>query len=945
MRDRGQGVWLDGFRRLLVSSGVFEAMVRDDAVSGVDCDLNLLAGAIGRGVEYADPLLRIAAADGELSPCEALLADEARIAAEALRGVFEATGGRDGLASVPAGTSSADDAESMSRIARRMATAAGLPNVVPKLPPTGAGFAVFEAMTAESLGVHIGPLFSLAAVQRATEAYVRGARARAGESRSEEPPPAVISFGVGPLDVAVDELLREKIQAAGRDTSAAESLLGGVATAVAKVAYRRLREILVAEAGAAGSPAVGSLLLAFADLSTGDARQPRRRYVESLTGPDTTAILSSGLLRNVAGRGEVDATLGQRVDDAEEILLELRGLGVDVDAIGEALEAGAIKQRASHFATLSRAVQRATEALLNDLAGASAIASTGSPWSAQIPEIDASLVDLDTAEAQDAVARLWARDPTLWSGDAKVQELIANRLGWLDAAVETQFAGGEPQRRFAGQLQEAGVENVLLLGMGGSSLSAEVCCRVFESERVRVLDSTVPARIRTVAGSVDPARTSILVASKSGTTTEVRALLNYFYALATPMLENPGERFAAITDPGTPLEQGAHELGFQRLWLAPADVGGRFSALTVFGTLPMAIMGVETPEILASARRMVASCSPEVPVAGNPAARLASAMHGAMVTGRDKLTFLPSPSLAAFGAWAEQLVAESTGKAGTGVIPIVAEPPGSVEEYADDRFFVSMRLQGEDDPEASARLDALEAAGHPVARIVLEDRHDIGGEFFRWEAAVALLGALMGINPFDQPDVQASKDRTAAILAGAGDGSSLAERSPAGVGNGWAVYADLERDEELAARLNGAEMADWLSAHLGRAEPPDYVGIQAFVAPERTTHRALQRLRVLLRRQFRVATSLGWGPRFLHSTGQLHKGGPDSALFLQITADDAEDIEVPGAGHSFGELARAQSMGDFAALQERGRRVVRVHLSDPGPGAEAMLAAAKQALS
>jgi transaldolase/glucose-6-phosphate isomerase len=424
----------------------------------------------------------------------------------------------------------------------------------------------------------------------------------------------------------------------------------------------------------------------------------------------------------------------------------------------------------------------------------------------------------------------------------------------------------------------------------------------------------------------------------------VRALLDYFFALATPVLENPGERFAAITDPGTPLEQAAHERGFQRLWSAPADVGGRFSALTVFGTLPMAIMGIDTAEVLASARRMAANCATEVPVAANPAARLAGAMHQALAAGRDKLTLVASPALASFGAWAEQLVAESTGKHGKGVIPIVAEPAGPVAEYGDDRLFVSMRLQEEKDPEGRAHVDALEAAGHPVVRIVLADRHDIGGEFFRWEAAVALLGALMEINPFDQPDVQASKDRTAAILAGDERAAGGADRSPAAAGNGWTIFADLERDADLASRLRGPDMAGWLGAHLGRASVPEYVGIQAFVAPQRATHRALQRLRVLLRQRRGVATTLGWGPRFLHSTGQLHKGGPDSALFLQITADDKEDIEVPGAGYSFGQLARAQSLGDLAALQERGRRVVRIHVSDAVAGCQALFEAATQAL-
>ncbi len=945
MRSRGQGVWLRGFRRRLADSGMLDEMIRESAVSGLDCDLISLAGAVSRGPEYGESLLRIVAEDGDLEPAESLLAEEARTGAHLLRTVYRESDGRDGLVSVDAGSVWANDAESMSRAARRIGRTAEAPNVLPKLPPTDSGFAVFEALTAESFGVHIGPLFSLAAVDRAVDAFLRGARARAGNFPAGVSPLAVISFGVAPLDVVVDELLREKIHGAGgRDTSAAESLLGGTATALAMLAYRRLRERLAAEVGASSQRELGMLLLAFADVATADARQPRCRYVEALTGPDTAVVVSPGLLRDI-GRGAVKDTSAQTVGEAEELLGELEDLEIDAGAIGAALEARTVRRRAAAYGELSRVVELATEALTADADRARAVASTGTPWWSSRPEIDdAVVVDVVDTKLDEAVSRMWSKDASLWSDDPQTGEAIRNRLGWLDAAAEEAFAGSEPLRRFAARLEKSDIERVLLLGMGGSSLAAEVCSRVFGTERVRVLDSTVPGHIHAVSESVDPARTALLVASKSGTTTEVRALLDYFYALAAPLLESPGERFSAITDPGTPLEQTAHERDFQRLWLAPPDVGGRFSALTVFGTLPMAIMGIETSAVLASARRMATQCAAEVPAAANPAARLASAMHQALAAGRDKLTLLSSPSLAAFGVWAEQLVAESTGKQGKGVVPVVSEPVGSVDEYGDDRLFVWTQLQEEEDAEARGHVDALEAAGHPVVRIVLQDRHDIGGEFFRWEAAVALLGALMEINPFDQPDVQASKDRTAAILAGDEGAAGIVDMPPAAAGNGWAIFADLERDAELATRLSGADMTAWLKAHLGRAAAPEYVGIQAFVPPQRTAHRALQRLRVLLRQRRGVATTLGWGPRFLHSTGQLHKGGPDTALFLQITADDAEDIDVPGAGYTFGRLARAQSLGDFAALQERGRRVVRVHLSDAARGCQALFDAAVEAL-
>ena len=491
-------------------------------------------------------------------------------------------------------------------------------------------------------------------------------------------------------------------------------------------------------------------------------------------------------------------------------------------------------------------------------------------------------------------------------------------------------------RAFAEEAEAADVEEIVLIGMGGSSLCAEVCRRVFAVDNVWIADSTVPDKLADIAEAVDPARTLIVVASKSGSTVEVTALMDFFYARATPILERPGERFVAITDPGTPLEQTSHERGFRRLWLAPADVGGRFSALSVFGTLPMELMGIDAGALRDSARRMAASCG-----AGtgwhNPGTRLGKVLFDAHEAGRDKLTFVCAPSLAGFALWAEQLVAESTGKHGVGIVPIVDEPRVAAEAYGDDRLFVLVDLADDDPAVERGWLDEVAAAGHPVVRLQLDDRHQLGAEFARWEIAVASVGSLLGINPFDQPDVQASKERTSELLRGGGRGASMSDRQPAAVDSGWAIFANLENDSELADRLGGAaDLDDWMNAHLGRAVVGEYIALQAFIADDPRTVESLQSIRRLLLERLGVATTLGWGPAFLHSTGQLHKGGPDTGIFLQITADDAQDFEVPGAAYTFGRLARAQSLGDMAALEERGRRVVRVHLSDPVSGAEAL---------
>jgi len=939
MHARGQTIWMRGVRRRLVDSGRLALGVIENAIGGLETDLVGLSGALERGPEYVEPLLRLGAISTAADVGEHLLAEEAGIAAAALQEVYENSDGRHGLVSVDVDPATANDAEEMSHAARRLLVASGAPNVMAKLPPTRSGFAVFEALVADGLQVHIGPVFSIDSVVRAAAAFERGT---AGTAAARV---AVLSLGLAPLDNAIDQLLRRRIRAARHDVSGIESLVGGAATAIAKVAWRRLCELALAAASTPdGAVPPRRLHLAWVDLSSSDSRQPRQHYVESLIGADTIAVLDTMLLDAVKRRGRVDATLGQRVDEAEEVLVELAEAGIDVHAVGEALEKEAVRRAQAAYADYQARAAAAADAVAASSGGAADRMASGSPWFAEESEVDDALVDCSELEEGRVVSRMWEKDVSLWSDDDATGELVRTRLGWLDAAASSP-PEPEAMRRAAAQLESAGCDSVLLLGMGGSSLAADVCRRAFRSDRLHVLDSTVPAQIKATLSRLDPARTAVLVASKSGTTIEVRALFDWFYALAAPALDAPGKRFAAITDPGTPLEQLAYDRDFGQLWLAPADVGGRFSALTVFGMLPMAVMGIDVAAVHAAARRMAAACAAEVATAANPAARLAAALFGAAEGGRDKITFLPSTSLSAFAPWAEQLIAESTGKAGRGLIPVVDEPAVEAEHYGDDRIFVSLAIRGEDDDDRRQRLDAIEAAGHPLLRLELGERHDLGGEFFRWEAAVAIVGALMGINPFDQPDVQASKDRTAALLSAHCEGMPMSGRPPLAADTEWAVFADIENDEELAARQRGDGLASWLRAHLGRATVPDYVGIQAFLAATPETRRALQGVRRMLVEELGVATTLGWGPAFLHSTGQLHKGGPDSGLFLQVTADDEDDLDIPGAGYSFSELVRAQSMGDLAALQERGRRVLRVHLRDALSGCRLLRAATAEALS
>lgn len=525
--------------------------------------------------------------------------------------------------------------------------------------------------------------------------------------------------------------------------------------------------------------------------------------------------------------------------------------------------------------------------------------------------VDARLAAWD---GEDFGARMWAKDHTVWSR-VQIPELT-NRLGWLWLPDETgQVTGIE---EFAAGMRHE-VDRVVLLGMGGSSLAPEVYQATFGNAEghpeLLVLDSTHPAAVRGAEAMLDPGRTLFVVASKSGGTIETLSLFRYFWRWMSDASGRLGERFVAFTDPGSGLEALGRERGFRRIFPTPADVGGRYSALTPFGLVPAALIGMDIRRLLGSAAAMADACGASVAPSRNPGLRLAAAMGEAALAGRDKLTYVCSPALAAFGAWIEQLIAESTGKQGTGVVPVVGEPLGDPGVYGDDRIFVGMVLEGEDSSAQDTCLRMLEAAGHPVIRIVLRDLYDLGAEMFRSEMAVAAAGSILGINPFDQPDVQVAKD--------------LAKRAMSEEG------LDVEIDEVPADRPE--ELAERVGEWLGTLRSGDYVGIHAYLPMDGPATPILEQLVPTLRDGCRVAVTLGFGPRFLHSTGQLHKGGAGNGLFLQFVDTPAPDLEVPEAGFDFGKLIEGQAAGDYQALIGRERRVLRVRLGDDPAAGVAMV--------
>jgi transaldolase/glucose-6-phosphate isomerase len=555
-------------------------------------------------------------------------------------------------------------------------------------------------------------------------------------------------------------------------------------------------------------------------------------------------------------------------------------------------------------------------------------------------DVNASLQDW---KKNSKLKRLWQEDADLWTGSDEDKW-----LGWL-GITEQQIENIDKLKEIAADIKKAGFKNALLLGMGGSSLCPEVLRMTFGKAAgfpdLHVLDSTDPAQIKSIEECVDLASTICIVSSKSGSTLEPNIYKQYFFDRIKAKVgeKEVGSRFIAITDPGSKMQRVAEKDKFRKIFMGVPSIGGRYSALSNFGMVPAAVMGIDVAKFLKNTQQMVDACGENTDASTNPGVILGAILGVAANQGRDKITFVTSAGIFDLGAWLEQLIAESTGKSGKGLIPVDRERLAKPELYGSDRVFAYLRLESEPDKEQSAAVDALAKAGHPVVRIVLPDIYSLGQEFFRWEMATAVAGALIGINAFNQPDVEASKSETRKLTTEYESTGKLPSESPFFTGDGAKLYADLKN---TAALKGGGTLAGFLKKHLARIGAGDYFALLGYITMNEAHEEALQSVRFPVRDNKKVATVLGFGPRFLHSTGQAYKGGPNSGVFLQITCDDAVDILVPGQKYTFGVVKSAQARGDFAVLAERGRRALRVHLGkDVAAGLATLADAVNQALA
>jgi len=928
LRDQGQSVWYDNVRRGLITSGEFQKMVAEDGVAGVTSNPTIFEKAIAGSTDYdADIKELVAQGKSTEEVYLGLVIRDIQLAADILRPRYDETEGRDGLACLEVSPLLAYDGEASLESARMLWKALDRPNVMIKIPGTPQGLPAIEQCLSEGININITLLFGVENYERVAWAYVNGLEKRAARGEPVDRMASVASFFVSRVDSLGDKLLEEKIRAAeSADKERLESLLGKAGIANARIAYAKFKEIFDGDRfRALAGKGAGVQRCLWASTSTKNPQYRDVMYVEGLLGPDTVNTMPQATLDAFRDHGRITPQLEQGLDEARALLGALAEAGIDFRAVTDQLQTEGVELFADSYRKLIQCIDEKRDALLAQTAGRYS-ASFGEYG----PRVEDALLRLQKEEFP---RRLWAKDPSLWRKEEQSQKAIKQRLGWL-TVTEAMAEHCDQLQAFAQEVRRAGFQEAVLLGMGGSSLAPEVLQRTIGGAsgypQLQLLDTTDPQAILACERSLDLGHTLFIVSSKSGTTAETVSLYAYFRERVRGIKgDRFGENFVAITDPGTPLERTARQDGFRRLFLNAPDVGGRFSALSYFGLVPAALIGVDVARLLDGTEAMVQGCASCVPPGENPGVWLGAALGELARAGRDKVTLVTDEALAAFGGWAEQLLAESTGKDGRGLIPVEGEPLGDPAVYGGDRVFVHLGLDAAGG-DSDGRLKALAAAGHPVLRLRLSDRYDLGQEFFRWEVAIATAGAVMEVNPFDEPGVQESKDNTSRLLAEYARTGRLPQPEP-----------DLALDGEGASAA-----AARLAAHLRRARPSDYLALLAYLKPSPEHDERLQSVRLALRDSLKVATTVGYGPRFLHSTGQLHKAGPDSGLFLQISADDAEELPIPGQPHGFATLKRAQALGDLQSLRDKGRRVLWVHLGGDSEGGLARLEeAVKEALS
>jgi transaldolase/glucose-6-phosphate isomerase len=876
LTNLGQSLWYDNIQRKLLESGELKAMIERGDIRGVTSNPTIFQNAIAKTNDYDSALIPLAWSGWDAEKIFWQLAvEDIQQACDLFRPLYDATKGGDGYVSLEVSPYLANETEATAKQAKELWQRVNRPNLMVKIPATKAGIPAIRQTIAAGVNVNVTLIFSLERYAEVMDAYLSGLEDRAAANESINMIASVASFFVSRVDTKIDPKLPKD-----------SNLLGKAAIANAKLAYHAFEEIFTsarfATLKARFSARVQRPL--WASTGTKNPAYSDTIYVDNLIGPDTVNTVPPATLDAFRDHGNAAITITRGLDEAKTQLAELESAGISMNQITDELESEGVKSFADAFKILLDVVEDRRKKAASSIN----------------PLADSVARRLATLQADSVADRLWAHDPTLWASDSAGQAEVKIRLGWLHS-IEDARTRLDGYLSFAKQIHEEGIDRVLVIGMGGSSLTAEVLSSLlaaanFEAKlSLAILDSTDPQQVALAAEQYPPDKSLYILASKSGGTAELLAAFDYFWELS----KGDGSRFVVTTDAGSSLEKLAKDRGFRKVFNADPNVGGRFSALTDFGLVPAALLGMDINKLLNSVEK-IKKVSMDMYSAGFA---LGALLAESALAGRDKLTVLSDAPVSAFAGWIEQVIAESSGKHGKGMLPVPLEPLAAPEMYGDDRLFVYLRNSGELD----ADIAALKNAGFPVIELPITNPYDVGAEFFRWEIAVSVMCHILGINAFDQPDVQDSKLRTIAKITDYQKTGKLAD-------------VDL---------VNVADIKPALDKFISSAQACEFFTINAYIPRNKETIDALQALRVAIREKTKCAVSAGFGPRFQHSTGQFHKGGPNKGLFIQVVYDAQNDMDIPNQGMTFGTLIRAQALGDYEALVAAGRRTTRVLLSSP----------------
>ena len=917
LHNLGQSLWYDNIQRKLLENGELERMIREGEIRGVTSNPSIFQNAIANSHDYDSAIKTMAWAGwSEEQIFWQVAVEDIQAAADLFLPLYQESRGGDGYVSLEVNPLLAERTHETVEQAIALWKRVDRPNLMIKIPATREGVPAIREAIAAGLNINVTLIFSLERYLEVIDAYLTGLEDRVSLGKPIDSIASVASFFVSRVDTKVDGKLAQFVKEGRITETDANNLMGRTAIAQVRLAYQLFEKEFCSERYQA-LKAKGARLQRplWASTSTKNKAYRDVVYVEELIGAHTVNTVPPQTLAAFADHGKAEQTVKKDLDGAQRTIDLIEKAGISLKSVTSELEEEGVKAFATAFESLLASIEQKRADSVHQLG----------PLQAPVKQ------RIQAFEKDRVVERLYAIDPTLWTSDPAGQKEIRNREDWLNLPW-TSEAHIPEILAFRDEIIKRGYTHVLLLGMGGSSLAPEVMSLIHANEvqttpglDLAILDSTDPIQVQAAYERSPMAKTLYIVSSKSGSTSEITAYLDYFWAKAQQELDqSAAEHFAAITDPGTVLEKLAAERKFTHIFSADPKVGGRYSALTVFGLVPAALIGLDVKALLKNARKMALSCKPDRPTAANPGAVVGSAMGEAWTLGMDKLTIITDPAWGSFGSWLEQLVAESSGKIGRGIVPVDDEPEIASSGYNHDRLFVYLRKDGSRD----AFVSGLIEQNHPVLQFDLDDVTDLGGQFFLWEIAVALACAVLQVNPFDQPDVQDSKTRTQSRLDAIKEGKPSPQAVPDLTVDGIKIYANL-----AGVDTNSKNIQDILIQFLqANGRPADYIAINAYLPRNAVNTDDLQKLRKMILLQTGKATTLGFGPRFQHSTGQLHKGGSDEAMIVQIIAHHQKDLPIPTEGVNFGTLERAQADGDLEALQNRKRRVIRIELPAPDAG-------------